>query len=784
MAAKTYWPFRTKLFVFIGGLFALFFLAAILLETVVVRRKLLVAETILQKQWEAMQDRKRRKLQALANSRMIQNQAKLDALLYETVQSSFYRPILAKGTRGEQWEVLASLLQRRPWVSSLELTTGPADEKDALAIDQDLFSSEPASIYEIDPLLSWVILRKKLYLSLTLPPSLVEELFGSEGGRLLPQQILRLVYDWKTLLYTRAELPSDRLRPLLERARAYLKIQEPLLEGNDVHALLKPSRKKKSLRKPSTSNKMRQDALYQSWEKHFAAYLQSAEQAALTRFSTLLMKKEVRTGNPLSPRAPLGLLYEDPQEKSIRFFPFRSVFHTSSQEEIPKLASPGKNPQPYPSALEADLTSKNAFLTKTAEIHSHHSATPQGALRASISLDTLLREIAIAAGQETLLITQEGVVAFYSSSGEKLLHSSWYALTTQSFLEKAMGKISFQDHIYRFAKIDLTEQIPASILLLEPAAHFDPTLLAIHQELLKVIASITKNISLHAFFLFVIGLLLLEQISRKMTRPITHLVAASEKIKEGDLQQALLPKVPEGSSKEVSSLWKSFASMVLELAEKEKVRSLLNKVVAKEVATELLKKDLHLGGIRQNVVVFFADIRNFTEMVEPMEPEQVIEMLNACMTKCTKVIEKYGGVVDKYVGDQVMALFGAPCAIEEPYFSALKAALHLQEELALWNAARKREKKVLVEMGIGINGGPMLAGNMGASDRLNYTVVGAHVNLAARLCKRAQGGEILVTDNALKEEAIESSFLLESLEETYFKGFSTPFRVYRVVDFS
>ena len=100
--------------------------------------------------------------------------------------------------------------------------------------------------------------------------------------------------------------------------------------------------------------------------------------------------------------------------------------------------------------------------------------------------------------------------------------------------------------------------------------------------------------------------------------------------------------------------------MVKGLKEKEKVRGVLNKLVSKEIAEETLKGHVQLGGEEKHVTVFFADIRHFTAMTEKMDPKQVIKIVNKCMTKVSNLIDQRGGVIDKYVGDEVMALFGAP----------------------------------------------------------------------------------------------------------------------------
>lgn len=220
--------------------------------------------------------------------------------------------------------------------------------------------------------------------------------------------------------------------------------------------------------------------------------------------------------------------------------------------------------------------------------------------------------------------------------------------------------------------------------------------------------------------------------------------------------------------------------MVKGLKEKEKVKAVLNKVVSQEIATEILKGNIRLGGEEKKVTILFADIRNFTKMTQNMSPKEVIELLNDCMTKISYLVDKHGGVIDKYVGDEAMALFGAPVESEDSAYRAIISALGMIEALTAWNGQRKTGNLSPVEMGIGIHTGLVLAGNMGAENRLNYTVLGSNVNLASRLCSAAKGMEILISESTLSEPHIKDKILYEEVPPMTFKGFDVPVIVYRV----
>ena len=226
--------------------------------------------------------------------------------------------------------------------------------------------------------------------------------------------------------------------------------------------------------------------------------------------------------------------------------------------------------------------------------------------------------------------------------------------------------------------------------------------------------------------------------------------------------------------------YRTFSEMVDELKDKEKVRGVLNKVVSREIAEEILKGNVHLGGEERSVTVLFADVRQFTHLTEKMPPSEVIELLNTCMTKISHSIDEYGGVIDKFVGDEVMALFGAPVAREDSALKAIQSALAMVETLKEWNQVRKSSGQPPIEMGFGIHTGLVVAGNMGAENRLNYTVLGANVNLSARLCSMASPMQVLITDETLKSPGVAAAVDVKELPEMQFKGFSEKMTVYEV----
>jgi class 3 adenylate cyclase len=300
----------------------------------------------------------------------------------------------------------------------------------------------------------------------------------------------------------------------------------------------------------------------------------------------------------------------------------------------------------------------------------------------------------------------------------------------------------------------------------------------VHEQLKSVINRISWSIRALGLLAFGITLLFLHRLATKIARPITKLAHATKAVVDGHYDQADLP-IREGDD-EIALLVGSFSDMVEGLKEREHVRGTLNKVVSKEIAQKLLKDELHLGGVEKEGIILFADIRKFTELTEHMPPSEVITLLNECMTKISHVIDRHHGVIDKYVGDEVMALFNIPVADENSAVQALSCALEMQKTMKEWNSQRASSNKPSVEIGIGLHKGKVIAGNMGSENRLNYTVLGAHVNLAFRLCQAAKPGQILVSTHLAGDESLQKTFSFNETEKVSLKGFTEEIGVFEV----
>jgi class 3 adenylate cyclase len=255
--------------------------------------------------------------------------------------------------------------------------------------------------------------------------------------------------------------------------------------------------------------------------------------------------------------------------------------------------------------------------------------------------------------------------------------------------------------------------------------------LAQQRDLLE---NIRNTILTVAAVTLIISILFAIVFSRQITRSISRLVGATLRIAKGDFDIQL----PVTSNDEVGRLTASFNRMASDLSLKERYRAVLDKVTDPRVAEALTGGKLELGGEELEVTVLFADIRNFTAMTEQMEPHAVVRFLNEHMTALTAIVSEHGGVVDKFVGDEIMVVFGAPQSTGNEAAKALQCARRMMRRRMELNEGSAPP----VEIGIGLASGVVLAGCMGSEDRLNYTVLGPVVNLASRLCSLARAGEI------------------------------------------
>jgi class 3 adenylate cyclase len=231
-------------------------------------------------------------------------------------------------------------------------------------------------------------------------------------------------------------------------------------------------------------------------------------------------------------------------------------------------------------------------------------------------------------------------------------------------------------------------------------------------------------------------------VARRVTGPITALTETATRVQAGDLSV----EVPVHSRDEVGRLTHAFNEMIEGLRQRDFIRNTFGRYVSPEVAQELLASPeaQRLGGEKREVTILMSDLRGYTRFAELGEAEAVMAVLNDVLARMTDVIIAHGGTINEFIGDAIFAIFGAPLAHPDHAERAAAAAIAMQRAMANVNEVHTTRGLPRFEMGIGINTGEAVVGNIGSEQRAKYAVVGAAVNLAARVEGCTVGGQIFL----------------------------------------
>lgn len=262
------------------------------------------------------------------------------------------------------------------------------------------------------------------------------------------------------------------------------------------------------------------------------------------------------------------------------------------------------------------------------------------------------------------------------------------------------------------------------------------------------------------------------------SRPIQRLVVAVEEIGKGNFAY----RVNLARNDELGDLGKAINRMAEDLRLKERIQTSFGRYVTPEIVERILASpdDEWMKGIRLEATIIFVDIRGFTAMAEGSDPDAVVDLLNSYFTLVTDIIIQHGGYLDKFVGDTVMGVFGALIPDPAHAESAVRAAVEVRQHLP------KLEQRLPatanhIQVGIGINTGEVVAGNLGSSKRMEYTVIGDNVNVASRLTDLAGPDEILVSEQTYLKLAKSSELTFQSRGAIEVKGRKEPVKIYEVL---
>jgi sigma-B regulation protein RsbU (phosphoserine phosphatase) len=266
------------------------------------------------------------------------------------------------------------------------------------------------------------------------------------------------------------------------------------------------------------------------------------------------------------------------------------------------------------------------------------------------------------------------------------------------------------------------------------------------EELFANVRRLSQRLILIGFIGLVFLGVVITLLSRSITKPLRTLAATTSALGHGDFSVT----VPETGAKEIKQLAHSFNELGEQLTDymekRDFIRDTFGRYVTQEVVKRLLESEeaLALGGETREVTLLFSDLRGFTALTAEMHPEQVITFLNRYLEKMIEILIDYRAVIDEIMGDGILAFFGAPEPLEDHPARAVACALTMQGAMEEINALNAADGLPHLEMGIAVNTGTVVVGNIGSEKRTKYSVVGADVNFASRIESYALGGQVLI----------------------------------------
>ena len=326
---------------------------------------------------------------------------------------------------------------------------------------------------------------------------------------------------------------------------------------------------------------------------------------------------------------------------------------------------------------------------------------------------------------------------YYSSSGEHILNLTRPVL----FKNKKLGQV----HVG--VSIDFIENL-------------------IHKARLTILVI--------TFFIILLGSAVAVWIGFHFSRPISNLVMATGEIASGNYQH----KIILARNDELGNLATAFNRMGDELWKNSLMQKSFGKYIGPEVLEMILANPENdwLKGHRNEATIVFTDIRGFSSYSKLKEPEEIVESLNEYFEIATQAIQDHGGYVDKFIGDAVLGVFGVPVYHKDHVERGVRAASDMQKKFM---NKRNNGNSLLQSVGIGINTGVVVSGNIGSQDKMEYTVIGDTVNLAAHLNRTAEPGEIIITKSVY--ENLEDRITVEPLPPKHIKGKIKPVERFKLL---
>lgn len=392
-----------------------------------------------------------------------------------------------------------------------------------------------------------------------------------------------------------------------------------------------------------------------------------------------------------------------------------------------------------------------------------------------------LVDVQLAVLQKPFSEKSERVMYLIDRNGTLLAHQEEHkALAKLNFSESPLVQRSLKDQSFR-RQIQFndheTEKPFIGAYIKNPS--FGVTVVA--QTDKEIILEPSKDVQRKAIYIAGIvissALFFIFLFSMSLTGPIERLAELIQLVSKGQFDIHARAQVT--SNDEVGDLAVAFDNMTEGLKERDKVKNLFSKFHGSSVAEDLLQKDIGVGGQNKEVTVFFSDIRGFTSFSEKRTPEEVVDMLNSYFEVMVGIINKHGGVVDKFIGDAIMAVWGAPQESPDDTQKAVKACLEMRKSLLDLNQKRESKGEPPIMIGMGLHCGRAISGTIGSSERMEYTVIGDTVNMTSRIeaSTKAFGADLLVSETVVQK--VEDHFKFTVAGSAEVKGKSEPLKLYK-----
>ncbi|WP_457553355.1 adenylate/guanylate cyclase domain-containing protein [Desulfobacula sp.] len=276
-------------------------------------------------------------------------------------------------------------------------------------------------------------------------------------------------------------------------------------------------------------------------------------------------------------------------------------------------------------------------------------------------------------------------------------------------------------------------------------------------------------------------------LNRRIITPLEKIATANKKIQE-DITWSDQDKLSDDAPDEIKSIVISREKMletIFKVSDErlnliDFIRETFGRYLSSKVVDEILEspKGRQIGGIRKTITVLMADLRGFTSLSETRDPEEMVQLLNRYLERMSVIINKYDGIIDEIIGDAILAIFGAPETHDDDPQRAVACALEMQNSLIKLNHEISASGYPPLEMGIGINTGNVIVGNIGSELRMKYGIVGAAVNKAARIESNSVGGQVLIGESTY--EHIKEQVGTGPAQATMMKGMKKPLIFYSV----